>query len=68
MGWSREGQTIKTMYLGTFNAQGIVTNSRVKYGAGDVQHTVQLTEPLLVYGRLADILLVDEHDILEAIT
>lgn len=61
--WNREGQRVAGMYIKTYAVSGLVTESRVKYG-GTVQHTVQLDTPVEVFGRVADVLLLDEADLL----
>lgn len=58
MGWNLEGMVIWARYMGEFDVCGRVESSRVKYG-GEVQHTIVLAEPLTVYGRVADRLLVE---------
>lgn len=60
--WNREGQRVAGMYLQAYAVSGVVTESRVKYG-GTVQHTVQLDKPVIVFGRVADVLLLDEGDL-----
>jgi hypothetical protein len=50
------------VYLNAYTVSGLVTESRVKYG-GAVQHTVQLDTPLEVFGRVADVLLLDEKEL-----
>lgn len=67
MGWNREGQRVSGMYLRTYPVSGLVTESRVKYG-GTVQHTVMLDDPIEVFGRSADVLLLDEGDLFNSPT
>lgn len=62
MSWNREGQTVAGVYLGAYTVRGVVTESRVRYG-GTVQHTVKLDDPIEVFGRSADTLLLDEGDL-----
>lgn len=62
MNWNLEGLNIEAVYLNEFEVSGTVTNSRVKYGGG-VEHTVSLAEPVRVYGRLADRLLIDHETV-----
>jgi hypothetical protein len=45
MNWDLTGKTITGSYYG-MHVTGVVESSRVKYGAGDVQHTVNLSEPV----------------------
>ena len=60
--WNREGQRVAGLYLKAYAVSGTVINSRVKYG-GRVQHTVELDKPMEVFGRVADMLLLDEEDV-----
>lgn len=60
--WNREGQRVAGLYLKAYAVSGTVINSRVKYG-GRVQHTVELDTPMEVFGRVADMLLLDEEDV-----
>ena len=60
--WNREGQTVAGMYLKAYAVSGTVVESRVKYG-GTVQHTVKLDAPATVFGRQAEVLLLDEEDL-----
>lgn len=62
MSWNREGQRVAGVYLGAYTVSGVVTESRVKYG-GTVQHTVQLDQPVTVFGRSAEVLLLDNGDL-----
>lgn len=62
MSWNREGQQVAGVYLGAYTVSGRVTESRVRYG-GTVQHTVKLDRPVEVFGRTAEILLLDEGDL-----
>lgn len=62
MGWIREGQLVEASYMGEFDVEGRVVESRVKFG-GSVQHRIELVEPITVYGRVANTLLIDERDI-----
>lgn len=60
--WNREGQRVAGVYLGAYTVSGLVTESRVKYG-GAVQHTVKLDQPVVVFGRTAEVLLLDEQEL-----
>jgi hypothetical protein len=62
MSWNKEGQRVAGVYLNAYTVQGLVTESRVKYG-GKVQHTVQLDQPLQIFGRTAEVLLLDEQEL-----
>jgi hypothetical protein len=46
--WNLEGLTVKGYYLGTTPVEGVVTNSRVKFG-GTVQHNVDLYFPITMF-------------------
>ena len=61
--WNLEGMRIEGIYLGEFEVYGKVELSRVKYGGG-VVHTVVLDDPIEVYGRTADRVLVDHENIM----
>lgn len=63
MGWNKDGHTVKAEYLGSHIVSGVVTESRVKYG-GKVQYTVKLDNPISLPGRVADILLIGEDDLI----
>lgn len=62
MSWNKEGQQVAGVYLGAYTVSGLVTESRVRYG-GTVQHTVKLDKPVTVFGRVADVLLLDNEDL-----
>ncbi len=62
--WNKEGQRVAGVYLGAYTVSGLVTESRVRYG-GSVQHTVKLDEPVVVFGRSADVLLLDDNDLFQ---
>jgi hypothetical protein len=62
--WNKEGQRVAGVYLGAYTVSGLVTESRVRYG-GSVQHTVKLDEPVVVFGRSADVLLLDDGDLFQ---
>ncbi len=62
MNWNKEGQQVAGMYLGAYAVSGVVTESRVRYG-GTVQHTVKLDRPMEVFGRSAEVLLLDDTDL-----
>jgi hypothetical protein len=64
MMWNKEGQRVAGVYLGAYTVCGLVTESRVRYG-GSVQHTVKLDEPVVVFGRSADVLLLDDGDLFQ---
>jgi hypothetical protein len=62
--WNKEGQRVAGVYLGAYTVSGLVTESRVRYG-GSVQHTVKLDAPVEVFGRSADVLLLDDSDLFQ---
>ena len=62
MNWVLEGMHVTATYLDEFQVAGRVELSRVAYG-GRVVHTVVLDEPIQVYNRIADRLIVDHRDI-----
>lgn len=65
MSWNLEGQRVAGVYLGSYTVTGTVTESRVRYG-GTIQHTVQLDAPVEVFGRTADVLLLDDGDLFKS--
>ena len=64
MSWNKEGQRVAGVYLNAYTVSGTVTESRVRYG-GTVQHTVKLDAPVTVFGRSADVLLLDNEDLFD---
>jgi len=62
--WNKEGQRVAGVYLGAYTVSGLVTESRVRYG-GSVQHTVKLDAPVEVFGRSAEVLLLDDSDLFQ---
>lgn len=58
--WDRTNQLIQGTYMNV-GYQGIVRNSRVKYG-GDVQHTVDLIDTIVVHDVARELILVNESD------
>ena len=60
--WNLEGQTVKALYLSTIPVEGVVTNSRVKYG-GSVQHTIDLFFPITLHGDERTSVLVDADEV-----
>lgn len=57
-----EGKRINGLYLGLFPYSGLVVESRVKYG-GQVQHTVQLDQPIAAFGADRNRILVCETEV-----
>ena len=66
MSWNKEGQHVAGMYLNAYAVSGTVTESRVRYG-GTVQHTVKLDRPVEVFGRSAEVLLLDDTDLFKTL-
>lgn len=60
--WNKTGQRVAGMYLNSYTVSGVVVESRVRYG-GTVQHTVKLDAPMMVFGRSAEVLLLDDSDL-----
>jgi hypothetical protein len=60
--WNLEGLAVRGVYFG-IPVEGVVTLSRVKYGAGDVQHTVELFFPITMYGQERTTVLLDASEI-----
>lgn len=56
-----EGTRVNGIYLGLFPFRGIIVESRVKYG-GKIQHTIQLEEPIKVYGEVRERILAESGD------
>ena len=49
MSWVREGTRLRAKYLGHTEVEGVVVESRIKYG-GMVVHTVEVEKPINLYG------------------
>jgi hypothetical protein len=64
MGWNKEGEQITAVYQGQ-QVTGTVESSRVKYGAGKVEHLLILDRPIQLRWRTepTDRLLIDEDEI-----
>lgn len=60
--WNLEGLTVRGSYFG-INVEGIVVNSRVKYGAGEVQHTVDLFFPITLFGTERTTVLLNSPEV-----
>jgi len=60
MGWDKTGSFISGLYLDMFPFSGTVLESRVKYG-GQVQHRVELVNPIRVFGATRDVILIEEN-------
>jgi hypothetical protein len=61
MAWDRTGERVAGVYLG-YTVAGLVTESRVKYG-GQVQHTLQLDQPMTLFSTERSVVLMDERDL-----
>jgi len=62
MNWNKEGEHVAGVYLGAYTVTGVVQSSRVKYG-GKVQHRVLLDKPVVVFGREAEELMLDDEEL-----
>ena len=64
MGWNKEGEQITATYQGQ-RVTGTVESSRVKYGAGKVEHLLILDRPIQLRWRTepTDRLLIDEDEV-----
>jgi hypothetical protein len=62
MNWDLTGMTVWARYLDEYDIYGRVESSRVKYG-GEVQHTVVLAEPIVIYGQLRDRVLIENKSV-----
>lgn len=62
MKWDLTGDRVNGLYMGLYPYSGLVTLSRVKYG-GDVQYTVQVDDPFVVFGSVRDVILVSVTEI-----
>ncbi len=58
--WDRTNQIVHGFYHDV-EYRGIIRGSRVKHG-GAVQHTVDLLDPITVYGVPRDMILIEETD------
>ena len=57
-----EGEKISGMYMMEFPFTGVVVESRVAYG-GRMKHTVELDEPIMVYGAVRSTIIVEGNEI-----
>jgi hypothetical protein len=62
MGWNLEGMLVWGRYLDEVDVVGRCELSRVAYG-GDVKHTLVLNEPITIYGRVADRVILDNKQV-----
>lgn len=59
--WDLTGMCVEGYYVG-IPVKGTVVSSRVKYG-GDVQHTVTLVQPIMVFGAVRTRVLINRDDV-----
>ena len=59
--WNLEGQIVRGYYFGV-PVEGVVTLSRVKFG-GEVQHTVDLFFPIILFGSERTTVLLDANEV-----
>lgn len=64
MDWILEGKRIRGTYLDMVEVSGVVYLSRVAYG-GRVHHYITLDEPVQVFNRTANSLIIKHNDVLE---
>jgi len=55
--WHIEGARVEGRYMGDYPFTGTVVESRVCYG-GEVKHTVELDEPIFVFGAKRELIMV----------
>ena len=60
--WNLENCRVTGNYMGIALVSGMVTESRVKYG-GSVCHTVELDEPITVFGAVRDRVILDNWEV-----
>ena len=60
--WNLENCRVTGNYMGIAPVAGMVTESRVKYG-GSVSHTVELDEPITVFGAVRDRVILDNWEV-----
>jgi len=63
MNWVLEGMHVTAKYLNEFSVSGLVVLSRVTHG-GEITHHVELDNPIQVYGRTANVVIVKHKEIL----
>jgi hypothetical protein len=64
MSWNLEGKKVSGKYLGELSFTGTVSESRVKYG-GKVSNTILLDTPVVVFGEVRTVVLMDSDEITE---
>jgi hypothetical protein len=60
--WHIEGARVEGRYMGVYPFTGTVVESRVCYG-GQVKHTVELDEPIFVFGTKRELIMVLDDQI-----
>jgi hypothetical protein len=60
--WNLENCRVTGNYMGIALVSGMVTESRVKYG-GSVCHTVELDEPITVFGAVRERVILDNWEV-----
>jgi hypothetical protein len=63
--WNLENMRVCGKYMGKIPVSGRVVLSRVAYG-GDIKHTVELDQPVNVYGAIRDRVIL-EHGFVETV-
>jgi len=66
--WNLEGQRIRARYFDDQEVEGLVVESRVKYG-GRVQHSVEFDQPIQLRWRAmkAVRVLIDHEEVIEVV-
>jgi hypothetical protein len=66
--WNLEGQRIRARYFGDQEVEGLVIESRVKYG-GRVQHSVEFDQPIQLRWRAlkAVRVLIDHEEVIAVV-
>lgn len=62
MQWNLEGMQVYGTYLDSIPVSGLVVLSRVQYG-GNVCHTIQLDEPITVYGAVRERVIIAQQEV-----
>jgi hypothetical protein len=60
--WNIEGMRVKGLYIGSIPVEGIVIESRIKYG-GAVSHHVDLFFPITVFGSERTRVVLDANEL-----
>lgn len=62
--WNLEGMKVEGSYLSTFPVTGTVRLSRIEYGGG-VCHHITLDNPIMVYGRIRESVMLEHYEVLK---